>query len=69
MDIELLKKKKEECRSWKNVQPWYNQLLKVFELDKTNLKVDYGDWFTIGKSVITSYSIHYTKLYEVIYSI
>jgi len=49
MDIELLKKKKEECRSWKNVQPWYNQLLKVFELDKTNLKVDYGDWFTIGK--------------------
>ncbi len=49
MDLELLKKKKEECRSWKNVQPWYNQLLKVFELDKTNLKVDYGDWFSIGK--------------------
>jgi tRNA (mo5U34)-methyltransferase len=49
MDIELLKKKKEECRSWKNVQPWYNQLLKVFELDKTNLKVDYGDWFSVGK--------------------
>jgi tRNA (mo5U34)-methyltransferase len=49
MDIEILKKKKENCRSWKNVQPWYNQLLKVFELDKDNLHIDYGDWFTIGK--------------------
>ena len=49
MDLELLKKKKEDCRSWKNVEPWYNQLLKTFEIDKNNLKVDYGDWFTVGK--------------------
>ncbi len=49
MNLEELKKKKEDCRSWKNVEPWYNQLLKVFELEKDNLKVDYGDWFSIGK--------------------
>ena len=49
MDLEELKKKKEDCRSWKNVQPWYDQLLKVFELKKDNLKIDYGDWFSIGK--------------------
>lgn len=49
MDLELLKKKKEDCRSWKNVEPWYTQLLKVFELEKSNLNIDYGDWFTIGK--------------------
>ena len=49
MDLEELKKKKEDCRSWKNVQPWYDQLLKVFELEKSNLNIDYGDWFSIGK--------------------
>lgn len=49
MNLEELKKKKEDCRSWKNVEPWFNQLLKVFELDKKNLKIDYGDWFSIGK--------------------
>lgn len=49
MDLEILKKKKEDCRHWKNVQPWYEQLLKVFELNKGNLKIDYGDWFSVGK--------------------
>jgi len=49
MDLEVLKKKKDDCRTWKNVEPWYNQLLKVFELDKKGLKVDYGDWFSVGK--------------------
>ncbi len=49
MDLEILKKKKEDCRNWKNVEPWYNQLLKIFELEKGNLKVDYGDCFSIGR--------------------
>ncbi len=49
MDLEILKKKKEDCRNWKNVEPWYNQLLKTFELEKGNLKVDYGDCFSIGR--------------------
>ncbi len=48
MELEELKKKKDDCRSWKNVEPWYNQLQKIFDLEKANLKVDYGDWFTIG---------------------
>ncbi|PLY06676.1 MAG: tRNA 5-methoxyuridine(34)/uridine 5-oxyacetic acid(34) synthase CmoB [Arcobacter sp.] len=49
MNLEALKKKKEDCRSWKNVQPWYEQLLKVFEIEKSDLKIDYGDWFSVGK--------------------
>ncbi len=49
MDLELLRKKKEDCRSWKNVQPWYDQLLKVFELDKGNVKISNEDWFKVGR--------------------
>lgn len=49
MNLEELKKKKEDCRSWKNVQPWYEQLLKISEVNKGNLKIDYGDWFTVGR--------------------
>ena len=48
MNLENIKKKKEDCRSWKNVQPWYEQLLKVFELKKNTLSIDYGDWFSVG---------------------
>jgi len=49
MDLEILKKKKEDCRTWKNVKSLYNQLLKVFNLQKNNLYIDCGDYFTIGK--------------------
>lgn len=49
MNLEELKKKKDDCRKWKNVEPWYNQLLKVFDLHKDKLHIEYGDWFTIGK--------------------
>ncbi len=49
MNLELLKKRKEDCRYWKNVQPWYNQLLKVFELEKGSVKIEYKDWFCIGR--------------------
>ncbi|RXJ70328.1 tRNA 5-methoxyuridine(34)/uridine 5-oxyacetic acid(34) synthase CmoB [Halarcobacter ebronensis] len=49
MELEELKKKKDECRYWKNVNPWYEQLQKVFELNKGNLKIDYKDWFSVGK--------------------
>jgi tRNA (mo5U34)-methyltransferase len=49
MDLEILKKKKEDCRSWKNVEPWHKQLLKVFEIDKKDVDIDHGDWFSVGK--------------------
>ncbi len=49
MNLELLKKRKEDCRYWKNVQPWYNQLLKVFELEKGSVKIEYKDWFCVGR--------------------
>lgn len=49
MNLEELKKKKEQCRTWKNVEPWYNQILKVSDLNKENLHIDYGDWFSVGK--------------------
>ena len=49
MNLEELKKRKNDCRKWKNVEPWYNQLLKVFDIQKNNLYIDYGDWFTVGK--------------------
>jgi len=49
MDLDILKKKKDECRKWKNVEPWYNQLLKISDLEIKTPKIDYGDWFTVGK--------------------
>jgi tRNA (mo5U34)-methyltransferase len=49
MNLEELKKKKDECRSWKNVEPWYKKLQNAQKIEKTNLAIDYGDWFSIGK--------------------
>ncbi|MGA1932241.1 tRNA 5-methoxyuridine(34)/uridine 5-oxyacetic acid(34) synthase CmoB [Arcobacter sp. YIC-464] len=49
MNLEELQKKKDDCRNWKNVQPWYEQLNKAREIKTSELFVDYGDWFTIGK--------------------
>ncbi|MFK2821602.1 tRNA 5-methoxyuridine(34)/uridine 5-oxyacetic acid(34) synthase CmoB [Arcobacter sp. YIC-80] len=49
MNLEELQKKKNDCRSWKNVQPWFDQLNKAREIKTDELYVDYGDWFTIGK--------------------
>ncbi|RXK14367.1 tRNA 5-methoxyuridine(34)/uridine 5-oxyacetic acid(34) synthase CmoB [Halarcobacter mediterraneus] len=49
MELEELKKKKIECRKWKNVEPWYTQLLKVFDLNIKNPDISYSDWFTVGK--------------------
>jgi len=49
MDLETLQKKKNDCREWKNVQPWYEQINKAREISKGELYVDYGDWFTVGK--------------------
>ena len=48
MNLEILQKKKEECRTWKNVEPWFLQLKEVCKIEKSNLKIDYGDCFTIG---------------------
>ena len=49
MNLEKIKNKKEDCRSWKNIQPLHDQLLKVFKIEKDDLPVDYGDWFSVGK--------------------
>lgn len=45
MNIEKLKNKKNECRAWKNVAPWYNELQNAQKIEKKDLKVDFGDWF------------------------
>ncbi|MFY9094499.1 tRNA 5-methoxyuridine(34)/uridine 5-oxyacetic acid(34) synthase CmoB, partial [Aliarcobacter butzleri] len=37
-----------ECRTWKNVEPWFLQLKEACKIEKSNLKIDYGDWFSIG---------------------
>lgn len=49
MNLETLQNKKNECREWKNVQPWYEQIQKLSQIDKSDLDIDYGDWFTVGK--------------------
>ena len=49
MNIEKIKNKKNECRAWKNVAPWYNQLQEASKIEKSNLAIDYGDWFSVGK--------------------
>jgi len=49
MNLEILQKKKNDCRSWKNVEPWYEQLQKTCEIKKNELDIDYGDWFSVGK--------------------
>ena len=43
MNLEILQNKKNECRTWKNVEPWYLQLLESFKIKKNNLNIDYGD--------------------------
>ncbi|OCL82860.1 tRNA 5-methoxyuridine(34)/uridine 5-oxyacetic acid(34) synthase CmoB [Arcobacter porcinus] len=48
MDIEELKKKKDDCRTWKNVEPWFKQLQETIKIEKKDLDIDYGDWFSIG---------------------
>lgn len=48
MNLEILQKKKEECRTWKNVEPWFLQLKEACKIEKSNLKINYGDWFSIG---------------------
>ena len=34
---------------WKNVEPWYKQLQEASKIEKSNLTIDYGDWFSVGK--------------------
>jgi tRNA (mo5U34)-methyltransferase len=48
MNLETLQNKKNECRTWKNVEPWYNQLQEASKIEKSNLDIDYGDWFSVG---------------------
>ena len=48
MNLEILQNKKSECRTWKNVEPWYLQLQEACKIKKDNLVIDYGDWFSVG---------------------
>ena len=49
MNLEILQNKKTQCREWKNVQPWYEQIQKISQIEKLDLTIDYGDWFSVGK--------------------
>ena len=49
MNLEILQNKKQECRTWKNVEPWFLQLQEASKIEKPNLEIDYGDWFSVGK--------------------
>jgi len=49
MNLEKLRKKKDDCRTWKNVEPWFKQLQIAFKIKKDNLNIDYGDCFSVGK--------------------
>jgi len=50
MDLITLQKKKNECRTWKNVEPWHTKIQEVSQvINKENLQLDYGDWFSVGK--------------------
>lgn len=48
MNLEILQNKKSECRTWKNVEPWYLQIQESSKIEKNNLSIDYGDWFSVG---------------------
>lgn len=49
MDLITLQKKKEDCRTWKNVEPWFTKIQEVSEkINKDDLSIDYGDWFSVG---------------------
>ena len=50
MDLITLQKKKEDCRTWKNVEPWFTKIQEVAEkINIDNLSIDYSDWFSVGK--------------------
>ena len=49
MNLEILQNKKQECRTWKNVEPWYLQLQEACKIEKLDLEIDYGDWFSVGE--------------------
>ena len=58
MNLETLQNKKIECREWKNVQPWYEQIQTISQIEKKNLSIDYGDWFSVGKKEDLSFEEH-----------
>ena len=40
MNLEILQNKKSECRTWKNVEPWYLQLQESSKIEKNNLSIE-----------------------------
>ena len=49
MNLDELQQKKYQCREWKNVKPWYDEILKISQIKRNSLDLDYGDWFSVGK--------------------
>ena len=67
MNLEILQNKKQECRTWKNVEPWFLQLQEASKIEKSNLEIDYGDWFSVGKKEdLTSEEFEIMKNHAVI---
>ena len=58
MNLETLQNKKIECREWKNVQPWYEQIQTISQIEKKNLSIDYSDWFSVGSKEDLSQEEH-----------
>ena len=51
MNLEILQNKKQECRTWKNVEPWFLQLQEASKIEKPNLEIDYGASIVTGKQI------------------
>lgn len=49
MNLDILKEKKEKCRTWKNVEPWYNAICETNKIEIKNIEIKDNDWFTVGK--------------------
>ena len=50
MDLITLQKKKEDCRTWKNVEPWFTKIEEVSKrINIDNLSIDNTDWFSVGE--------------------
>lgn len=49
MELEELKKLKDDCRNWKNIKPIHDQLLKACAIQKDNIKYQLTDWLEVGQ--------------------
>lgn len=50
-ELEKLNKLKEECRSWKNIKPWNDQLNIAKTIEKSDIKLDFNDFVCVGEGI------------------